>query len=65
MSSCRNLTLAERSKDVVMDFFTAILDYSSLPCEQRFLSRKAFSAYEVIRGACESRSWFFLFSVFT
>ena len=30
----------------------------SVPCEQRFLSCMAFSVYEVIRVACQSRSWF-------
>ena len=29
-----------------------------MPSEQRFLSFMAFSAYEVIRVACLSRSWF-------
>ena len=30
----------------------------SVPCERRFLSCMAFSVYEVIRVACQSRSWF-------
>ena len=30
----------------------------SLPCEQSFLSRMAFSVYEVVRVACQSHGWF-------
>ena len=32
--------------------------FCALRCEQRFLSRMAFSIYEVIRVACVSHSWF-------
>ena len=29
----------------------------TLLCEQKFLSRMAFSVYEVVRVACQSHSW--------
>ena len=32
------------------------------PCEQRFLSCMAFSVYEVVRVACQSRSCFVLYA---
>ena len=32
--------------------------YKWVPCEQRFLSCMAFSVYEVVRVACQSRGWF-------
>ena len=32
------------------------------PCEQRFLSCMAFSVYEVVGVACQSRSWFVLYT---
>ena len=36
-------------------FFYSLLSYKFLPCEQWFLSCMAFSAYEVVRLACQSR----------
>ena len=36
-------------------FFYSLLSYKFLPCEQWFLSCMAFSAYEVVRVACQSR----------
>ena len=32
--------------------------YKWVPCEQRFLSCMAFTVYEIVRVACQSRSWF-------
>ena len=34
----------------------------SLPSEQIFLSGMAFSVYEIVRLACQSRSWFVLYA---
>ena len=42
----------------VRDPMLFILYFAPLPCEHRFLSCMAFSAYEVIRVACLSRICF-------
>ena len=36
-------------------FFYSLLSYKFLPCEQWFISCMAFSTYEVVRVACQSR----------
>ena len=41
---------------------TAVKKKYSLPSEQIFLSCMAFSVYEIVRLACQSRSWFVLYA---